>query len=259
MLALKGLACMVTPTFTFESWAVSHPGRVRASNEDRYLMEPEAGLWLVADGMGGHQAGEVASALIVDELATLGVPSTAPDQHARFIDRLNRANQSILAYAADHGGGIVGSTVAALLVFADQYRCLWMGDSRIYRLRDGVLEQLSHDHSEVEELVASGVLSRAEAQSWNGRNVITRAVGVGAALDLDAAYGMLAGGDVYILCSDGLTAHCSDEDIRDVIIAEGAERSVEVLLDLTLSRGATDNVTVVVVACSDGSAGTVRE
>ena len=245
---------MVTPTFTFESWAVSHPGRVRASNEDRYLMEPEAGLWLVADGMGGHDSGEVASSLIVEQLATLGIPSTASDQHARFIDRLTRANHDILSYSSGHGG-VVGSTVVALLVFADHYRCLWMGDSRVYRLRGGTLEQLSRDHSEVEDLVTRGVLSREEARSWRGRNVITRAVGVTAALDIEVVYGTLASGDIYVLCSDGLTAHCSDEDIRSAVAADGPEKSVETLLDLTLSRGGTDNVTIVVVLCHGGPVG----
>src|SRR5688572_19438307 len=116
--------------FRFESWAISHRGRVRELNEDRYLLEPELGLWVVADGMGGHDAGEVASAEIVSRVATVGIPSSHADQQARFVDRLSRANDEILAYSAERGGAVAGSTVVAVLTYGERYTCYWMGDSR---------------------------------------------------------------------------------------------------------------------------------
>src|SRR5687768_10390983 len=115
------------PLFVFDSGSATHEGRVRSLNEDRVLVEPAAGLWLVADGMGGHNAGDVASNEIVSQMATIGVPSSASDQHARFVDRLTRANEALQAYSARHHGATVGSTVAALLIHGEQYRCLWLG------------------------------------------------------------------------------------------------------------------------------------
>src|SRR5688572_21295313 len=215
--------------FQYESWAVSHEGRVRDLNEDRYLMDSGLGLWVVADGMGGYDAGEVASNGIVEQLKTIGVSTSASDQHARFVDRLNQANEELQIYA-QRNGGIIGSTVAALLIFDGEYRCLWLGDSRVYLLRRGSLAQLSRDHSEVQELVEQGILSPEEARTWRGRNVITRAVGVHSEIDVEAAYGEIEVGDAFLLCSDGLTAHASDADILEAVSGRSAKAACETLL-----------------------------
>lgn len=236
-------------SFMFESGAVTHQGRVRTLNEDRILVEPAAGLWLVADGMGGHNAGDMASAEIVAQLSTIGVSSSASDQHARFVDRLARANRKLQDFSRRNNGLTVGSTVAALLAFEGQYRCLWMGDSRVYLIRKGTLRQLSRDHSEVQELLDQGALTPEEARSFAGRNVITRAVGVDPELALDFAYGEMEFGDSYLLCSDGLTAHCSDEDILGAVNGRVAQQVCDLLLQMTLERGGTDNVSVIVVQC----------
>lgn len=236
-------------TFLFDSGSASHQGRVRTLNEDRVLVEPAAGLWLVADGMGGHNAGEVASGEIVAQLGTMGVPSSASDQHARFVDRLNRANQALQDYSLRNRGATVGSTVAALLIHGAQYRCLWVGDSRVYRARRGGLEQLSRDHSEVQELLDKGILTADEARDFAGRNVITRAVGVQPHLEIDLTYGSVETGDCYVLCSDGLTAHCSEGDILDAVTGRLAQPACDLMIETTLDRGATDNVSVVVVNC----------
>jgi protein phosphatase len=240
--------------FKFESWAVSHPGRVRELNEDRYLIEPDMGLWLVADGMGGHDAGEVASGAIVEHLATIGVASSAADQHARFVDRLMRANRHLRAYSEQRDGATVGSTVVALLAYDGQFACMWMGDARLYQIRRGKLRQLSRDHSEVQELVESGVLTKEEARNWPRRNVITRAVGVQDDLDIETVYGAMEDNDTYLLCSDGLTAHCTDEDILEAVSGRRAKQACEILLEQTLSRGGTDNVTIVIVQCRNPDA-----
>lgn len=238
---------MQEPHFRFDSWAVTHEGRVRDLNEDRYLVDPTAGVWLVADGMGGHDAGEIASGSIVEELKTMGRPSSATDQHARFVDRLNRANALIQNYSRERNGATVGSTMAALLVYEDQYRCLWMGDARVYRVRQGKLEQLSKDHSEVQELIDQGMLKPEEARNWPRRNVITRAVGVSPELDIDVAYGKIEHNDSYILCSDGLTAHETDADILEAVHGRKPKEACQLLLEQTLERGGTDNVTVIIV------------
>jgi len=238
----------------FDSFAISHPGRVRELNEDRYLAEPENGLFLVADGMGGHDAGEVASAAIVDHLATLGVASSAPDLRARFEDRILRANTEIWNIAKSRGGTI-GSTVAALLTFERQFACIWSGDSRVYLVRGGVISQVSHDHTEVQELLDRGVLNADEARDWPRRNVITRAIGVAEDVVTDIELGYSEPGDVFVLNTDGLTAHVTDEEIRDAVTSYEPDVACGVLIDTVLERGATDNVTVVVVKCREVGAG----
>jgi protein phosphatase len=237
--------------FTYESWAITHQGRVRQLNEDRYFAEPTAkgGIWAVADGMGGHDAGEVASSLIVDRMGTVGIPSSATDQHARVVDRLVRANGELRDYAQQRGGATVGSTFVALLVYEGEYRCLWLGDSRLYLVRKGQLQQVSKDHSEVRELIDRGLLTPEEARHSPRRNVITRAVGVHSEIEVDVTYGRVETGDCYVLCSDGLTAHCSDEDILEAVTGRKAKEAAQLLIDRVHERGATDNVTVIIVQC----------
>ena len=242
---------MGEPRFTCESWAISHQGCVRQLNEDRFFTDPSAngGIWVVADGMGGHDAGEVASSVIVDRMSTIGVPSSATDQHARVVDRLVRANEELQDYSRRRDGATVGSTFVALLVYDGEYRCLWLGDSRLYQIRKGQLRQISKDHSEVAELIERGLMTPEEASSSPRRNVITRAVGVQSKIEADVNYGRIENGDSYVLCSDGLTAHCSDEDILDAVRGRRAQEASQLLIDQALARGGTDNVTVVIVQC----------
>jgi hypothetical protein len=182
----------------FESYGVSHPGCVRQQNEDSYLIEPASGLWAVADGIGGHEAGEVASASIVAHLATVGIASSAPDLRARFEDRLTRAHEEIRTIAAKRGVTI-GSTIAALLAMNGNFACFWSGDSRIYLVRDGAISQISRDHTEVQELLDRGMISPSEARTWPRRNVITRAVGVSDEIVIDVQQGETLPGDVFVL------------------------------------------------------------
>lgn len=235
--------------FQFQSYGVSHPGCVRQLNEDRHLMAPRSGLWIVADGMGGHDAGEVASTAIVEHLSTIGVASSAPDLRARFEDRIERANAEIWALSQARGGATIGSTMAALLVFDHQFACFWLGDSRVYLLRDGALSQLSRDHTEVQELIDRGLLTPEEAKSWPRRNVVTAAVGVNREISIDMELGQIRAGDVFVLNSDGLTAHVSDAEIREAALDNDPESACGLLLNTVLERGGTDNVTIVVVKC----------
>ena len=167
---------MIRRVFDVDSCGLSHAGRVRELNEDRYLVKSESGVFAVADGMGGHEAGDLASSSIVEHLKSIGVPSSAPDLRARFEDRVMIANREIREISSSRNGAVIGSTLAALLAFESQYACMWVGDSRIYRLRGGALSQLSRDHTEVQQLLDDGVLSQrgsgplAKAQRHHARD-----------------------------------------------------------------------------------------
>ncbi|PBC07830.1 PP2C family serine/threonine-protein phosphatase [Mesorhizobium sp. WSM3859] len=245
---------MSTVALPIDSFGVSHQGCVRDHNEDNYLIEPQTGLWVVADGMGGHEAGEVASASIVDHLAMIGIASSAPDLRARFEDRLSRANAEIRGISRSRGITI-GSTFAALLAMDGRFACLWAGDSRIYLVRNGSIFQVSKDHTEVQELLDRGMISAEEARTWPRRNVITHAVGVSDELEIDFQQGELMPGDVFVLGTDGLTAHVSDPEIEAAVRSATPRAACQTLLDTVLARGGTDNVTIVLVKIGGGRNG----
>lgn len=233
----------------FDTGAVTHVGKVRTVNEDAYASHPEFGVWAVADGIGGYEAGEVASQLVAEALASMGPPVSADEQLARFIERVTRSNDAIRRLAKEREAATMGSTIAAVLIADDRFNCVWSGDSRVYRIRDGVIEQLSRDHSEVQELLDKGVLTEEEAKDWPRRNVITRAIGVFDKPELETRVGAVGNGDVFIICSDGLTGHVSDAEICATITDRPVQIACEELLATTLRRGAKDNVTVIVLRC----------
>jgi len=241
---------MSEKNFRFETGAVTHQGCVRDHNEDRYLVLPERGLWLVADGMGGHYGGEFASSSIVSHLESIGRATSAPDLQARFVDRISAANAAIQRHSRESHGVTIGATVAALLAYENHFACVWSGDSRVYLLRDGQLSQVSRDHTEVQDLLDSGAITPEQAETWPRRNVITRAIGVRPEVQLDQIYGSLRDRDRFLLCSDGLTGHVGDDEIRDALAGRSPQAACEALLNLTLERGASDNVTVVVIRCA---------
>lgn len=237
----------IVPSVTqFDSYGTSHQGRVRTRNEDGYLVEPGLGLWLVADGMGGHDAGDLASASIVQHLSAIGAATSARDLRARFEEGLGRAHAQIQAIASERRVTI-GSTVAALLARDGAYACLWAGDSRIYLVRGGEISQVSRDHTEVQELLDRGAITAEEADSWPRRNVITRAVGVHEDVVLEAEQGAVHPSDTFVLCTDGLTAHVSDTEIEAAVLALTPSEACEALVSKALDRGGKDNVTVVIV------------
>ncbi|GLK65517.1 SpoIIE family protein phosphatase [Paracoccus kondratievae] len=234
--------------FLYDFAALTDRGCRREQNEDSVIALPEYGVWAVADGMGGHAAGEIASGIIVEELASTGIPVSAQDQRARVIERIDRANRRIRNHTGENGGA--GSTVAALLLHETELTCVWAGDSRIYLLRDGRLTRLTRDHSEVEMLIASGRMTEVEARASGRRNVITRAIGLGPAAEPELVTGLAKDRDRFLICSDGLTEHFEDAEIA-ALLGEAA-RASEVAARLiagTLERGARDNVSVIVVDC----------
>ena len=238
---------MRAPSTSLDTGRATHVGRVRRENEDSLLALAERGLFAVADGMGGHVGGKEASMLVVQSLARAPPPHSLHDFIKHCAVLANDANARLLDRALQNNGEVSGSTLALLLTYGDRFACLWSGDSRVYLVRDREIEQVTRDHNEAQELVAQGVITREEARRWPRRNVITRAIGVYDDPQLEMEQGELRQGDTFVLCSDGLTNHVEDEEIRDMAINASPQQACEALIDLTLQRGASDNVTVVIV------------
>ena len=238
--------------FVFDTGASTHKGMVRSHNEDRFFVDPAVGAWAVADGVGGHEGGQFASTTVVEALKSMGTPVSAADLLARFEDRVVRANTILRDAGRERGGAIIGTTIAGILIRDGYFACLWSGDSRVYLVRDKAIKQISRDHSAVQEMVDRGLLTPEEARSWPGKNVITRALGIDDEPVLDLEQGALKSGDVFVLCSDGLTNHVEDHEIEAHAQAGAAQQACDRLVELTLERGASDNVTVVVVRCGSG-------
>ncbi len=242
----------------FRTASVSHVGKVRKLNEDSVLTRPEIGLWAVADGMGGHGGGDVASRSVVSALTTLAPQPSGAALLGEFEARIVRVNADLRALARSRGATVVGTTLVAVLVHGVHFACVWCGDSRVYLLRGGVLEQISRDHSEVQDLVDRGVLDKEEAKAWPRRNVVTRALGAADQAELEIVDGPAFAGDRFLLCSDGLTAHVEDSEIAALLAADDPQKACDDLLALTLQRGASDNVSLIVVVCDPDDQRTVR-
>jgi serine/threonine protein phosphatase PrpC len=230
----------------FDIGSATHIGKVRRRNEDSYLVRPEAGLWAVADGMGGHEAGDLASQVVIEGLT---------DLLEQCEERIALANRRLKEIGRARGGVTIGTTVALLLAFGGYYACVWAGDSRIYLVRDGKIVQLSQDHTELEELLIKGVVTREEARTWRARNALTRAVGPTDDLELEIMSGPIASGDAFVICSDGLTRHVTDEEILRHVENTMSQEACDRLVALTLERGASDNVTLIVVRFQPDMAG----
>jgi protein phosphatase len=224
-------------------------GLKRSRNEDSVLMRPEAGLWAVADGMGGHGGGDIASRLAVEALQSIPIGSTAAARLAAVETAVLAANGEMRDHARSQGRAVMGTTLVALLVYGEHFACLWCGDSRAYLLRDGTLRQLTRDHSETQDLVDRGVLDPQEAKTWPRRSVLTRALGATDAPLLDLVSDRLEPGDALLLCSDGLTNHCEDAEIAAALAGDDPQAVCDGLIALTLRRGASDNVTAVMLRC----------
>lgn len=226
----------------------SHVGMVRKVNEDAYLELPERGLWAVADGMGGHKAGDVASQMIIDALEQVPPCSSLEDFITMVKEHLQEAHRRLQEESARrYQRSVIGSTVVVLLVYGDQGACLWIGDSRIYRLQNGQLKQLTRDHSYVQDLIDQGLIKPEQAYRHPMANAITRAVGSAEKLDIDMLTFPLQAQDTFLLCSDGLNKIVTDDEIAALLTSGDSKKTVQMLIDLALARGADDNVTVMIV------------
>lgn len=231
-------------------------GRVREINEDALLVKPDIGLWAVADGMGGHEVGDVASRMIVEALALVEPAAALSD----FVDVVEQAlvdvNRQIIDYAdVMFDSATMGSTLVALVIRGRVGVCLWAGDSRLYRMRNHQLTQLTRDHSHVQDLLEAGEISEEEAVNHPHGNVITRAVGVeeDGLIDINVFNTQI--GDTFVLCSDGLYNTVDDEQIMQTLSENDAEQAAQQLVQASLANGAPDNVTVIVVKGEPGKIG----
>ncbi|MGH8808792.1 MAG: PP2C family protein-serine/threonine phosphatase [Noviherbaspirillum sp.] len=237
--------------FRWTSAARSHVGLVRKINEDACLDQPARKLWAVADGMGGHTLGDVASRMVVEGLETLPEPGSLAQFTADARDCLQTVNRHLLTEAAIRNAQLIGSTVVVLLAYDRHCTCLWAGDSRIYLCRSGQLKQLTRDHSQVAELISRGTLSPGDALNHPARNLITRAVGAADTLDLDEETLEVNDGDVFLLCSDGLSNAVSEQELRAVLIPGDCAQAADALIGMALQQGGRDNISVVVVRAED--------
>jgi serine/threonine protein phosphatase PrpC len=244
------------PPFRFAAAGVTHEGLVRSVNEDSHILRDDIGLWAVADGMGGHVNGQWASSAIIEALA--GVPASGDFETdlASARSAVQAANARIHA-KAQAAGEQMGSTLVLLMAGEGRFACLWAGDSRIYRLRGGALEPLTRDHSQVQDLLDRGLLAPEEARDHPMGHVLSRAVGVEQEVRLDSVSGELGGRDLFLLCSDGLTGVVSPTELHDHLQASDPRSAGRKLIDLTLTRGAPDNVTLITVACEEMTALTI--
>ena len=228
---------LLKPVVELPSFGRSHPGTRRTANQDAYLMRPDIGIWAVADGVGGHQSGEIASRTVVDHLNQVLPPLSA----AGFIDDIRAglvdANQRLRERATlidDHA--IVASTVAVLAIYGNSFTCAWAGDSRIYLYRKGILRQLTRDH--VTEQAGKG----------SGKSAtVTRAIGAAGRIELEMLHETLEPDDRFLLCSDGLSGVLTDDELADAISAPVTRAIIDRLIEDALVSGAPDNVTAIVV------------
>jgi serine/threonine protein phosphatase PrpC len=239
----------MTKPLAFRTAWVSDVGRVRELNEDSVLTKPEIGLWAVADGMGGYGGGDVASRAVVEALKALAPTASAALFLDAFEQKVVRVNSDLRALALARASEVVGTTLVALLVHSEHFACVWCGDSRAYLRRGGAVSQISRDHSEVQELIDQGLLDEEKAKTWPRRNVVTRALGATDKPELDLVDGRIYSGDRFLLCSDGLTTHVAQDEIAAMLSMANPQSAVDHLLALTLDRGATDNISIVVVDC----------
>lgn len=236
---------LVFPQYLSASY--SHVGMVRQVNEDACLDRCDAGLWLVADGMGGHAAGDYVSNLLVDSLRALAPAERFDDYVQALCAGIAQVNARVRVEAARRGVETMGSTLVLLAARDDRAVCLWAGDSRLYRLRDGRLEMISRDHSYVQELIDSHLLNESEARAHPMGNIVTRAIGVHEQLELSQVSLRVLPGDSFLLCSDGLTRTAEDHELAEVLRHPDPYEVVRSLVHLGLTRGAPDNITALVV------------
>lgn len=246
-----------------EAYGLTHVGRQRQHNEDTLLVSKEARLFLVADGMGGHAAGEIASRIAVDSITEFivhtkeddGTWPHAYDEHYRrttnrLMAALRMANTRVLeAMRKDARLRGMGTTVVACMADGDTMSVAHVGDSRAYLVREGKISRLTNDHSWVFEQVQAGMLTEAEAEKHPLRNVITRALGGALSVNPDASEVESQSGDLYLLCSDGLTGMVPEEEIGRLVSENAAnlEMACQQLIDVANQRGGLDNITAVLV------------
>ncbi len=234
----------------FECASRTHVGLRRKINEDSILADCERGLFVVADGMGGHDAGEVASAMATDALRCLPHVHDLNVFSSDAVDALRAVNRELLELAQSGGearGKTIGTTIVGVIIVDNGFSCFWMGDSRAYRLRGEELTRLSHDHSVVQNLVDAGLLKAEDADSHENANLVTRAVGVDEKFEIEIVSGTIEAGDQFLIASDGLTRVVQDKELLDELKRSTPDEAADNLIETVIARGAPDNVSLIIV------------
>jgi serine/threonine protein phosphatase PrpC len=224
-------------------------GLRRKINEDSLFVDSEHGLWAVADGMGGHEAGEIASTMVTDALRCLPHFDDLEERTAAAIEALRGVNSDLIGLAranSDANAKSIGTTVVGLAIADGSFCCFWMGDSRVYRLRGTELTRVTRDHSLVQNLVDAGMLTAEQAETHENANLITKAVGVDANFVADIVRGDVQPGDQFLLASDGLTRVVRDDELAGKLSGGPPGEVADRMIDTVLERGAPDNVSLII-------------
>ncbi|MEP0189851.1 MAG: protein phosphatase 2C domain-containing protein [Erythrobacter sp.] len=235
-----------------KSCGKTDPGLVRAHNEDSMLLQDASGLWLVFDGMGGHEHGALASQTAMSAFDPFDVPGDFETAATAVANRMHEVNGVLAEVAAKQGVERMGTTAVGLLVREGSFATIWVGDSRSYIFRQGGLFQLSVDHTHVQELLDQGLLTPADAADHPMSHVLTRALGVESEIQVDIIQDNAQSGDRFLLCSDGLSGPVTDDEIREIMARPDLQDVVDELIGKAHARGAPDNVTAIVVEIGHG-------
>jgi serine/threonine protein phosphatase PrpC len=227
------------PAPRFDTASRSHPG-TRQLNEDRLLELPDLGLWAVADGMGGHRRGDLAAETVVAAIA-----AAQPRDAAQVRAAVDLANTRLHSESAHDA--ISGSTLVVLHLEDARFECFWAGDSELWLARAARVQKVTRDHSVVEELVRSGLIDESDRHAHPQGHLVTRAIGAAQSVELDMAEGSVEDGDVFLLCSDGLTGAISPDDLTVLTNDRPLEAIADDLLARALAQNASDNVTFILV------------
>jgi serine/threonine protein phosphatase Stp1 len=232
----------------FHTAARSDVGLKRKLNEDSILEKPDDGFWAVADGMGGHEAGEVASATVVEELGKIADRITTANCEELIAGTLKQANRKLVELAQGSAAPrTIGSTAVALAIRDGAFHCFWAGDSRGYQIRARTITQITRDHSLVGDLVAAGLVSEEDAKTHPDANVITRAIGATSSVEIDSVSGDVHANDIFLLATDGVTRVVEDEELMIELTTRNPQQAIARISEMVLARGAPDNFSIIVI------------
>ena len=235
-------------SFQISSHGVTDVGHVRSKNEDSILVNEDENVWIIADGMGGHHAGDFASQTITNNLSLFKQHASLDDSILLLEENILNSNSIIRKKAYKLGrNATIGSTVVCVYIWKNLLFTFWAGDSRLYRYRDTNLERLTEDHSYVEELVRMGKIEARDAEDHPAANVVLKAVGIDDNLCMDFEYFNLQNGDIYVICSDGLYKDLAESKIEPIIESnfEDMTELSQALLASSLEAGGTDNTSII--------------
>ncbi|VAW45391.1 Protein serine/threonine phosphatase PrpC, regulation of stationary phase [hydrothermal vent metagenome] len=240
---------MTSVTGSVSTSSMTHIGCVRQKNEDSLLAMPKSGLWAVADGMGGHEAGDYASQSIIRHLQKAGLQYRNTELVNAIPSVLASANKEIYHYAQQHTPNqIIGSTIVVLIIEDENYHCFWSGDSRCYLSREQTFTPITNDHTEAQTLIEQGILTPAQTENSKEANTLTHAIGVDPSPHLDYIKDYIYEEDRFLLCTDGLTKNFSDTTLAEHITLDNIDGINQQFLSKALQAGAPDNLSSIIVS-----------